>query len=78
MVFRAFLMRPWVLKMKDMEAKPRVLADDIMVSIAGKDSYDRFIPVFDATLQYCIDFKAWVAPGKYRRFRSIRNNREPQ
>ena len=44
-VFMAYMMRPWVLMMKDMGAELRVLADDIMVSVAGADSYDRFIPV---------------------------------
>ena len=51
MVFMAFIMRPWVMKMNHMGAKPRVLADDIMVSIAGVGSYERFVPIFSATIQ---------------------------
>ena len=47
-----------------MKAHPRVLADDIMVSIAGKESYERFVQVFNATIQYCIGLGARVAPDK--------------
>ena len=50
--------------MNDLGAKPRVLADDIMVSIAGVGSFDRFVPILNATLQYCIDLGARVAPDK--------------
>ena len=45
-------------------AKPRVLADDIMVSVAGAESYETFVPIFNATLQYCKDLGARVAPDK--------------
>ena len=76
MVFMAYLMRPWVLKMKKMEAKPRVLADDIMVSISGAESYDRFVPIFDATIQYCIDLGARVAPDKSFTFSSDKKVRK--
>ena len=64
MVFMAFIMRPWVLAMKEKGANPRVLADDIMVSIAGAESYDRFVPNFNATIQYCKDLGARVALDK--------------
>ena len=64
MAFMAFIMRPWVMKMNHLGAKPRVLADDIMVSIAGAGSFDRFVPIFNDTLQYCKDLGARVAPDK--------------
>ena len=63
-------MRPWVMLMKSMEAHPRVLADDIMVSISGADSFERFKPVFDATIKHCIDLRARVAPDKSFTFSS--------
>ena len=70
MNFMAFLMRPWVLMMKDMNAHPRVLADDIMVSISGADSFERFKPIFEATMKYCEDLGARVAPDKSFTFSS--------
>ena len=50
-VFKAFLMRPWVLQVRSMKAYPRVLADDILVSISGKQANERFVPIFDATVR---------------------------
>ena len=52
------------MRMNELGAKPRVLADDIMVSIAGVGSFDRFVPMFNATLQYCNGIGARVAPDK--------------
>ena len=52
MDFMAFLMRPWVLMMKSINAHPMVLADDILVSISGVDSFERFKRIFEATIKY--------------------------
>ena len=51
--------------MESMNAHPRVLADDIMVSISGVDSFETFKPIFEATIKYCGDLGARVAPDKY-------------
>ena len=70
MNFMAFLMRPWVLLMKSMDAHPRVLADDLMVTIFGADYYERFKHFFETTIKYCVDLGARVAPDKSFTFSS--------
>ena len=50
--------------MKSMNAHLRVLADDIMVSISGVDSFERFKPSLEATITYCEDLGARVALDK--------------
>ncbi len=76
MAFMAFLMRPWVMRMRSMKAYPRFLADDIMVSISGKESFERCLPIFNATIDYCVDLGARVAPDKSYTFSSGKNVRK--
>jgi len=56
--------------MKGMNAHPRVLADDSMVSISGADSLERFKHISEATIKYCEDLGARVAPDKSFTFSS--------
>ena len=54
MMFIALLMYPWVAMCNSMGLQPRVLADDIMLSTAGKDSkhFALWVEGFDKTHEF--------------------------
>ena len=61
MMFIALLMYPWVAMCNSMGLQPRVLADDIMLSTAGKDSnhFAVWVDGYDKTTN---SLRIW-APG---------------
>ena len=64
MMFTALIMRPWILQMRRMEAKGRILADDILVKAEGDHHYATFEDAYDRTHKYLHSMGAKVAPAK--------------
>ena len=49
MMVVALLLRAWIVEMKEMGLRPRVLADDLQLIAIGKDHRKDFQEGFDAT-----------------------------
>ena len=75
MAIVAYIMRPWVLMMREMGVVPRVLADDILVTALGEQPTLIFINAFDSTHQYLDDIGAKLAADKSLTFSTNKHAR---
>ena len=64
MMVVALIMRPWILEMRRLGAKGRVLADDILVTVTGGDHCRFFKVAYDETHRYLHRMGAKLAPRK--------------
>ena len=64
MMITSLLLRAWVIQMKGMEVKPRILADDLQLICTGGDHLGNFKKGFDATHKHLEDLGAKLAPTK--------------
>ena len=64
MMVTSLLLRPWVMQMKSLKVKPRILADDLQLMCTGEGHLDTFTTAFDATHQHLEDMGAKLAPKK--------------
>ena len=64
MAFVAILLRPWLVHMKELSAKPRALADDILLITTGPNARDTFNIAFNATLVHLQDMGARISSDK--------------
>ena len=64
MMLVAFIMRPWIIEMRGLHAKGRVLADEILVTSTGPDHEQVFRKAFEATHRYLHRMGARLAPKK--------------
>ena len=64
MMVVALLMRAWVLQMKSLGVKPRVLADDLQILACGEDHLEKFVHAFDMTHAHLAAMGARLAPHK--------------
>ena len=76
MVIMAYLLRPWIMKMRKLNLKARVLADDVMLMAIGNDSLDSFKQGFQQTLDYFEDIGAKVSEKKSFLFSTNRKVRQ--
>ncbi len=76
MLYVAFLFRPWIIMMREFQANPRVLADDIMLFTRGAQHEQQFKAAFDATHEYIEDLGAQLAPEKSTTFSTNRVTRK--
>ena len=76
MMMVALLMRAWVIMMREMEAMPSLLVDDILIISKGKNVKENFEKALTATHEYLIDMGATVAPGKSHIFASTKKLRK--
>jgi hypothetical protein len=72
----AYLLRPWIMKMRSMQVTPRVLADDILLFARGEGHETRFKQAYDATHAYINDMGASMAPSKSATFSTDRKTRQ--
>ena len=63
MMITALLFTPWAKAIKDTNAEPRALADDLMATISG-NKYLSFVDSVKATLQHVIDMGGRAASTK--------------
>ena len=76
MLFIAFMLRPWILRCRAAGAKPRTLADDIMVYTTGPQHESIFEKAYDITHEYIEDMGAKLAPKKSATFSTVRVTRQ--
>ena len=62
MMVVALLLRAWIVAMKSMGLRPRVLADDLQLIAIGKDHLKDFKEGFDATHRHIEMMGALLAP----------------
>ena len=70
MVITSLLLRAWILQMKRMAVKPRVLADDLQILASGPRHLELFEEAFDTTREHLEDLGARIAPKKSMTFSS--------
>jgi len=75
MTMIALLMVPWVNLMHEVGAEPRVLADDLLFSIAGAERRGLTVKAMQASRQFFADLGAKVAVNKCFTFASDANTR---
>ena len=66
MNFMAFLMRPWVLKMKAMNIIPMVLADDLLIFATGTHAVIDTALALLLTHEYILDIRGIAKQRKLR------------
>ena len=76
MTMIAFMLRPWIGVIKEIGAKPRILADDIMVWEDGTNQEEIFRRAYDATFNYIEDMGGKAAPDKSYTFSTNRITRQ--
>ena len=76
MMLIAFLLKPWITATKQMGAKPRILADDIMVYAIGEGHEETFRRASDLTHEYVADIGAKLAPAKSYTFSNNKKTRQ--
>ena len=64
MAIVAFIMRRWIMMIRQKNVIPRVLADDILLMSTGGWPTGKFIEAFDATHMYLQDMGASLATEK--------------
>ena len=71
MMVTALLLRPWLCQMLGINAQPRILADDIMITTTGQTTHLRkIVPAVEATFTYITDIGGRIAPHKSALFSS--------
>ena len=76
MMLIVFLLRPWIIIMKTLNATPRILADDILVFAEGHDHEQKFKQAFEATHIFLADIGARLAPSKSTTFSTEKSTRK--
>ena len=76
MMVVALIMRPWVLMARAMGARPKVLADDVLMVVNGRRMLEKFAAVLNATRGYLQAMGAKVAPTKSFNFASSKSSRD--
>lgn len=66
----ALIMMPWILVAKAMGARPKVLADDVLILVSGARMLERFAGISHATHRFLRKMGAGVAPSKSFNFAS--------
>ena len=64
MMVTSLLLRAWVMQMRGMGVKPRILADDLQLMATGEHHLRLFRDAFDKTHQHLEDMGARLAPKK--------------
>ena len=64
MMITSLLLRAWDIQIKEMDIKPRILADDLQLMSTGEDHLAKFVGGFDATHKHLMDLGAKLAPKK--------------
>ncbi len=64
MMITSLLLRAWVVQMREMKVKARILADDLQLLCKGRQHLRRFEEGFDATHKHLQDLGAKLAPNK--------------
>lgn len=64
MMVIALVLRPWVQLMKSQGARPRILADDLLVATHGPDHCRKFQRVYNMTHKHIKDLGARLAPTR--------------
>ena len=75
MLMVALIFRPWILMMKQMNATPRVLADDLMFTTEGPQHRANTVRATKASIGYFTDMGAKVADNKCFTFASNHHTR---
>ena len=70
MMVLSLLLRPWILKCRELNVQPRTLADDILIIAGGHDHLNRAINAIEFTFVYLDDIGAKGAPKKSFSFSS--------
>ena len=76
MMVTALQMRPWIMQMKSMAVKPRILADDLQIFATGPRHLEWFTHAFDKTHLHLQDMGARIAPQKSLTFSSNNTARQ--
>ena len=66
MMVVALLLRPWIIQMRQLSMKPRILADDLQLISIGTRHLDHFQYDFSKTHEHLEDMGARIAPPKMR------------
>ena len=64
MVITSLSLRAWIVKMKSMAVKPKILADDLQIIASGTRHLELFEQAFDTTHEHLEDLGAKMAPNK--------------
>jgi hypothetical protein len=70
MMVLSLILRPWILKCRELQVKPRALADDILTFAGGHDHLNRTIRATNFTFEYLLHIGAKGAPNKSIAFSS--------
>ena len=70
MVITSLLLRAWIVQMKSIAVKPRILADDLQIIASGTRHLELFELAFDTTHEHLEDLGANIAPKKSMTFSS--------
>ena len=70
MTMVAIIMRPWIMKMIESDVTPRVLADDLLITIQGPGHLPRLVKTVEQSIKYFEDIGANVAENKCFTFAS--------
>ena len=78
MMFSSLTMKPWMMQCKSTSPSivPKILADDIIVVVHGKDCLDTFVKALDETHEYIKQMGGKLAEGKSINFASNPEHRE--
>lgn len=69
-MFTAMLIKPWISKMEQREVVPRVLADDLLITVRGDNHRSKLKKALDETHRFLDLLGAEVAPNKSAIFSS--------
>ena len=72
MMIVPLIMRPCIMLMRCYDVAGYILADDVLITVAGHDIYDNFTNALNATRDYLQAMGARVAPDKSFNFASHR------
>ena len=70
MMVTALLMRPWIMEMRTLGMKMRILADDLQIIRVGPRHLRNFVDAFDQTHEHLHAMGAKIAAGKSLTFSS--------
>ena len=76
MMVTALQMRPWIMQMRTMAVKPRILTDDLQMFATGPRHLEWFAHAFDKTHLHLMDMGARIAPQKPLAFSSNNSARQ--
>ena len=76
MMLVAFIMRPWIMIMREIGTIPRVLADDILILVLGPEHAAKLKQAYDVSHQYLKAMGAQIAADKSAVFSTCRRTRQ--